>query len=420
MRKALLIAAFAAALWLAPGALAAPWCGGSAESSADRPDIVTGAQVHAVVATPADAPDQFAATATRLSEDVGSMSAWWTGQDPTRAPRFDEATFPGGTCLDISFVHLPQPASSYAGAQTAYDGIANGLREVGLMNPFKDYLVYYDGPSVEPDVCGAGVGTFNLGAAFATVFLNGCPDVPDDSVQAHELLHAFGALPDGAPNWCRSSPVDGGPDTGHPCDSPSDVLYPLTDGRPLQQQVLDFNHDDYYAHSGSWPDIQDTIFLHHLNTPEEALGLSISGTGHVTSDLPGVDCTAACTSQWDQGTKVTLAPVPSPRTHFIRWAGGCTGRAGCTLDLSEPAAVTAVFGPAAIPVTVATSGKGRVACTPRCSKRFSAGARLTLRAIPAKGWKFARWGGSCTGTRPTCTPKTDYAVSARANFRKTR
>jgi hypothetical protein len=90
------------------------------------------------------------------------------------------------------------------------------------------------------------------------------------------------------------------------------------------------------------------------------------------------------------------------------------------LDLSNPTAVTAVFGPAAIPVTVSTTGKGRVACTPNCSKKFSAGARLMLRAIPAKGWKFARWGGACAGTRPTCTPKTDYAVSARANFKQKR
>jgi uncharacterized protein (DUF779 family) len=43
-----------------------------------------------------------------------------------------------------------------------------------------------------------------------------------------------------------------------------------------------------------------------------------------------------------------------------------------------------------------------------------------LRAIPAKGWKFARWGGACAGMRPTCTPKTDYAVSARANFKQKR
>ena len=26
----------------------------------------------------------------------------------------------------------------------------------------------------------------------------------------------------------------------------------------LQQQVLDVNHDDYYAHSGTWDDIQDS------------------------------------------------------------------------------------------------------------------------------------------------------------------
>jgi len=80
--------------------------------------------------------------------------------------------------------------------------------------------------------------------------------------------------------------------------------------------------------------------------------------------------------------------------------------------------VTAVFGPAVIPVTVSTTGQGRVACTPRCSTKFRAGTQLTLRAISAKGWKFARWSGACTGTRATCTPKTDYAVTARASFRK--
>ncbi len=419
MRKALFVAAFAAALWLAPGALAAGWCGGSAESSADRPDIVTGAQLHAVVATPSDSPDQFAAVANRLQDDVDSMSAWWTGQDPTRAPRFDQATFPGGTCLDISFVHLPQPASAYAGAQNGYDGIANALGGAGFLNPWKDYLVYYDGPSVEPDVCGAGAGTFNVGSQFAMVFLNGCPGVPDDSVQAHELLHAFGALPAGAPNACTpaTDPL-GLADPGHPCDSASDVLYPYTDGRPLQQQVLDFNHDDYYAHSGSWPDVQDTVFLRHLNTPEEALGVTVSGRGLVTSDLPGVDCTASCSSQWDQGTVVTLSTTPTSTSRFIHWTGGCAGSADCVLDLSKAAAVTAVFGPSIVPVKVSTTGQGRVVCTPRCSNRFSAGTRLTLRAVAAKGWKFARWGGTCTGTRPTCTPKTDYAVTVRASFRK--
>ena len=41
MRKAAFVVAFAAALWLAPGALAAGWCG-NGETATDRPDIVTG------------------------------------------------------------------------------------------------------------------------------------------------------------------------------------------------------------------------------------------------------------------------------------------------------------------------------------------------------------------------------------------
>src|SRR5438552_119644 len=54
MRKGLFLVALALALWSAPGALAAGWCGGSTEAAADRPDVVTGQQVRAVVAIPSD------------------------------------------------------------------------------------------------------------------------------------------------------------------------------------------------------------------------------------------------------------------------------------------------------------------------------------------------------------------------------
>ncbi len=421
MRKALVVAAAAAALWLAPGALASGWCG-SGETATDRPDAVTGAQIHAVVATPADAPDQFATVANRLADDVASVSAWWTGQDPTRAPRYDQAAFPGaGTCLDISFVRLPQPASFYQG-DSSFGAIGSALSASGFGGiVFKDYLVYYDGPAPSPDVCGTGAGGFNQREGLAIVWLNGCPDVPSDGVQAHELLHAFGALPLGAPNVCTAATDPAGvADNAHPCDSQSDILFPYADGRPLQQEVLDVNRDDYYGHSGTWDDIQDSVFLHHVDTPQVALGVTLSGHGQVTSDLPGVACAGPCTTQWDQGTKVTLSPIPAATSRFIHWTGGCAGKADCGLDLTQAASVTAVFGPLTIPVKISTGGKGTVKCTPACSKRFAAGDRLTLRAVPAKGWRFARWGGACSGTRITCAPKTDYALTARANFTKKR
>ena len=150
-----------------------------------------------------------------------------------------------------------------------FGAITNSLAATG--SRFKDYLVYYDGPSVQTDVCGVG-GTraFDEGPGVAVVLLQGCPDVPSDTIATHELLHALGALPPGDPHPCPG-------DSGHPCDSPTDVLYPFASGGPLSSLVLDFNHDDYYGHSGSWPDIQDSLWLHHVGVPEEPLGRGVLG-----------------------------------------------------------------------------------------------------------------------------------------------
>jgi len=419
MRRLLFLVTLGAALWLAPDALAAGWCG-SGETAADRPDIVTGAQVHAIVATPADGPDAFVDDANRLSDDVASMSAWWTGQDPTRVPRYDLAVFPGGTCLDISYVRLAETASELqASATRSYNIVRSELGTADFVHPYKDYVVYYDGPA-EQDICGTGNGFFDQGGGFAIVWLNGCPGVPTDGVEAHELLHALGALPVGAPNACTPATDPSGDfDAGHPCDSQSDILFPQTDGRPLQQMVLDFNHDDYYAHSGTWNDMQDTIFLRHLNAPQVELDVQVSGTGSVASDMPGVVCAKACGTQWDEGTTVTLFPTPGDGSRFVRWSGSCTGtRADCVLSLTQTESATAVFGPAFVAFHSSVTGRGKVACSPACGRKIPAGDPFTLRAVAAKGWKFARWSGGCKGTRLTCRPKTTQALSVRATFTK--
>jgi hypothetical protein len=88
------------------------------------------------------------------------------------------------------------------------------------------------------------------------------------------------------------------------------------------------------------------------------------------------------------------------------------------VTLSQAQSVTAVFGPDRIPVKVTTNGRGTVRCTPVCSKSFPAGDPLTLRAVPAKGWKFAGWSGGCKGTRLVCRPATGKALNVRATFRR--
>lgn len=420
MHRLIVLAVLGAALWGAPGAFAAGWCG-SGESAADRTDATTGAQIHAIWVVPADSPDTFATGAPRVADDLASVSAWWVGQDPTRAPRVDNAVFPGGTCADISFVRLPEPASAFVGAGNAFNAIASNLETMGFGNLFKKYLVYFDGPSVETDVCGTGAGSFSSGPDFAVLWLAGCPSVPSNGTAAHELLHSLGALPAGAPNACtaENNPVGPAPDPGHPCDSSQDVLYPVSSGSALAQLVLDVNHDDYYGHSGTWDDIQDSAWLHLLAAPVVPLAVKVSGGGTVASVVPGLVCTSSCLTQWDGGSTTQLNEQPATGKRFVGWGGACTGKNACSVTLGSAVSVAAIFGPVRVPIALGRSGKGAVRCAPKCGKTLAGGARLTLSAVPAKGWKFASWTGDCAKVRiATCRPKTDFHVRARAIFRK--
>jgi len=421
MRKGFLLVVLALSLWFAPGAFAAGWCGGSTETGADRPDIVTGQQVHAVVAIPSDGDDTFPAEAGRLADDIASITAWWQSQDASRVPRFDQAPFGAESCSDISFVRLSGTGATYtaAAASGAFQRIGSELGLAGLGSIYKKYLVYYTGPSVQESVCGTGGGDFDSGRSYAIIWLRECRDVPSDTVAAHELLHAFGALPFGARHPCQ--PGSGG--SGHPCDDPRDILYPYASGAPISGLLLDANHDDYYAHldSDPWIDIQDSHWLHRLDLGQVPLGVSLTGgPGKVTSDVPGVTCTAACTTQWDQGSDVRLTALPGANDRFVAWKGSCSGGGDCVLKLAQAASATAIFGPLRIPVRLSVTGKGRIACAPRCGKTFPGGEVLSLRAVATSGWKFARWTGACKGTRPVCRPATTYSVVARAIFTKRR
>jgi hypothetical protein len=411
VRKYAALVVAGAALWLAPGALAAGWCG-SGEQATDRPDVTTGQQIHAVVVVPAEAADTFATAANKLADDVTSMTSWWTGQDPTRMPRFDQAVFPGGTCLDISFLRLPDASASLLGASPSFDRVVNDLQGSGFGSAYKKYYVYYDGPSVQTNVCGTGGGDFSTGPGYAIVWLGGCVDVPTDAVGTHELTHALGAVPNGAPHECPP------PNDGHVCDFADDLLYPFTSGQSLSQLVLDVNRDDYYGHATNGIDVRNSAWLSHLDTPQVPLSVAMIGSGKVTSDLPGLDCNTACTTQWDQGSAVLLTATPGPALRFVRWTGACTGNVSCTVTLTQAQSVTAVFGPKTIPLRVATTGRGSVRCTPVCAKAFPAGNPLTLRAVPAKGWRFTGWSGGCKGKQVVCRPTTETALTVRATFRR--
>jgi hypothetical protein len=165
--------------------------------------------------------------------------------------------------------------------------------------------------------------------------------------------------------------------------------------------------------------MQDSLYLHHTDAPAVPLALTISGSGQVLSDLPGVDCTANCTTQWDKGSNVVLSPTTSKKTRFVHWGGACSGEGTCVLQLNAATAATATFGPWTIPFKEGVTGKGTIVCVPGpCKHVLVAGNKLTLRATAGKGWKFLRWTGGCTGTSAICKPKTDFALAVHASFKK--
>ena len=72
-------------------------------------------------------------------------------------------------------------------------------------------------------------------------------------------------------------------------------------------------------------------------------------------------------------------------------------------DPDAAGAATAVFGPLRIPLKLSRAGKGKIRVHARVLRRtFRGGEPLTLRAVPAKGWRFVRWSGACKGACPTC------------------
>lgn len=69
-----------------------------------------------------------------------------------------------------------------------------------------------------------------------------------------------------------------------------------------------------------------------------------TGSGSVTSSPAGIDCGSTCSSDFAQGTRVTLNAAPSSGSTFIGWSGaGCSGTVTCQVTIDEAKSVTAAF-----------------------------------------------------------------------------
>jgi hypothetical protein len=371
--------------------------------------------VHWIYLIPSDGSDNLGGVASTMQSDAEQIDAWWRGQDPTRTPRNDVTAFSCGSQLDVSTIRSTRSSAELTSVSSRFAGIVDTLQRAGFTSNLTKYLVYYDGPVDDANICGQG-GSDGSGFGVAVVYFRSCSGVSTALVAAHEFLHTIGAVPSGAPNDCP------GEDSGHTCDDQHDLLYPRAGGDPLSAKVLDPGRNDYYGHSGAWLDTQDSAWLVRLDS-QVPLALTVAGTGTVTADVPGLQCSASCSTTWNSGQALNLNATPAAGMRLVRWGGACSGSAGCSVTVGPGVQVSALFAPAAFRLAVSIAGKGTIrsssagiSCRPRCSASFASFTPLRLTAKPAKGWKLRSWSGACRGARTTCTVPMSAATSARATF----
>ncbi len=209
-------------------------------ATADRPDEVVGEQVHFIYALPTDAPDGQLDVNGELTASIARMQAWLAGQ--TGGPKLRLDTYQGQP--DITFVR-----TSLAPQGT----VRQYVERLGFTNPKKLYLMYAG--SYPQEACGRA--SLGLNAAF--VFLSCTSQYPRGSrfgvletTTMHEILHALGAVPEGAPHWVEYHVTD-----------TTDVMQPsfTVDSNGEVAEALDPGRDDYYGHNRSETDVADSPYL---------------------------------------------------------------------------------------------------------------------------------------------------------------
>jgi len=127
-------------------------------------------------------------------------------------------------------------------------------------------------------------------------------------------------------------------------------LVPVASGEPMITPPINFE-----------PIPIEDIFIPDLPILTARLTVHIEGSGDVMSSPPGMDCSAGpedldetCTADFPLGTVIALTADPTDgeefTSHFLEWAGDCSGSGACPLVMNGAREVTARFGALGEPV----------------------------------------------------------------------
>ena len=247
-------------------------------STRDRPDDISGPQVHFVYAVPSDWEDLNRDRFGEVERSALGIQNW-LAEEIGQTLRLD--TYQGRP--DVSFLRLP--FTHQEGDGTAGGTVGDVLRAARSLEITGDKIlaVYYEGRVA--GVCGSAP-LFGRGGA---VYLS-CSDAELGSdeetvstfevVMVHELFHVFGAVASCSPNYVEGSHVN---------DVENDLMFSGVEREPRGGETfIDVGRDDYYGHGrADCLDVSRSRFL------EPASGIG-AGSRTVEMRLPAGDWPLRC------------------------------------------------------------------------------------------------------------------------------
>ncbi|SEU28446.1 hypothetical protein SAMN05443639_113165 [Stigmatella erecta] len=257
----------------------------AARATADRADSTADYKVKFLYVLPSDGLDRALDTNGAICRSVQAQYNWFISQTMNGASlRYDVSQ----SALDIQFVRLSKTDAQMKGTgntgdiNTGYafvrDRIEQELVAMGVINNARKlYAVYYGGTSEW--ACGGAAWPPLLIGKVVALYLNGLPGSPVpcaanpvggsstvpgyiEYAMLHETLHGLGFVADAAPNEHAS---------GHNYYPARDLMYAARPGTSdpywdiySGAVVLDYGHDQYYGHGGSYLDLARSAFLDPL------------------------------------------------------------------------------------------------------------------------------------------------------------
>ncbi len=87
-----------------------------------------------------------------------------------------------------------------------------------------------------------------------------------------------------------------------------------------------------------------------------ALTVNRTGSGLITSSIPGIYCGSNCGYAYNSGTVITISAAPDTGAGFTGWTGACTGTGLCTVTMDAAKSVTANFTTSVLGITQGGTG----------------------------------------------------------------